>query len=49
MSLDTLKLRYGYDKLSNWGIDEKYFNDTSEDKVNEIITISYDKNFLKNC
>lgn len=34
MSLDTLKIRYGYDKLSNWGIEDKYFNNTSEDKVN---------------
>ena len=34
MSLDTLKTRYGYDKLSNWGITNKTFDSTSADKVN---------------
>lgn len=34
MSLDTLKLRYGYDKLSNWGINQKDYDNTMGDKVN---------------
>lgn len=34
MSIDTLKIRYGLDRLSNWGIDEKHFESTSADKVN---------------
>lgn len=34
MSIDTLKLRYGFDKFSNWGIKDKDFDTTSEDKIN---------------
>ena len=32
--MDSMKLRYGYDKLSNWGIQDKTFETTSADKVN---------------
>lgn len=32
-SIDSMKARYGYDKLSNWGITGKKFDSTLNDKV----------------
>ena len=33
--INSLKVRFGYDKLTNWGtLEEKQYNTTSEDKVN---------------
>ena len=32
--LNSLRVRYGYDKLTNWGITQKDYDDTMGDKVN---------------